>query len=118
MTKIRTIETLFKALADRNRLRILKMLEVKPMCVCEMTGVLGIAQPSVSRHLGILRNAGLLEDRKEGIWTIYALSRGADEAAAALLDSIRRWGNDDPEISADRGRAQKIDRNTVCGAKG
>ena len=68
---MRHIEKIFKALADRNRLRILKMLEARPLCVCEITAVLGIAQSSVSRHLGILREAGLVDDKKEGQWMIY-----------------------------------------------
>ncbi|MCX6356742.1 MAG: metalloregulator ArsR/SmtB family transcription factor, partial [Candidatus Aureabacteria bacterium] len=57
---MRNIEKIFKSLADRNRIRILKMLEVRRLCVCEITAIMGIAQPSVSRHLSILRDAGLV----------------------------------------------------------
>jgi len=114
---MRNLEKIFKALADRNRLRILKMLEVKPMCVCEITEVLGIAQPSVSRHLGILRDAGLLEDQKDGIWTVYSLGRSTDDAIATLLTSLRRWGNGDEAIVADRERAARADREKVCAVK-
>ncbi len=55
----------FKAVADPNRIRILKMLQQKKMCVCELSAVLGITQPSVSRHLSMLRDAGLVRDERD-----------------------------------------------------
>jgi ArsR family transcriptional regulator len=112
---MRRLEKTFKAIADRNRLRILKMLEEKPMCVCEITEVLGIAQSSVSRHLGILRDAGLLADEKEGIWVIYRLSGDRSDAIATLLTGVRRWGNDDPQVCADRKKAAAVKREVICG---
>ena len=54
-----------KALADPNRVKIIKLLQQKVMCVCELQGALGIAQPSVSKHLKILEEAGLVDYRKE-----------------------------------------------------
>ncbi len=65
---------LFKALADETRLRILKLLEVREMCVCEVMVALGLTQPTASHHLGILENAGLVRNRKEGKWVFYSLS--------------------------------------------
>ncbi|MDD5556588.1 MAG: metalloregulator ArsR/SmtB family transcription factor [bacterium] len=112
---MRTLERIFKALADRNRLRILKMLEVKPMCVCEITAVLGIAQPSVSRHLCILRDAGLLRDEKDGVWTNYSLARGGDGMIDALLLQMRKWGNADPVVLRDRRKAGMSNREAICG---
>lgn len=111
---MRTIEKLFKALADRNRIRIIKMLEERPLCVCEITHVMGIAQSSVSRHLAILRDAGLLEDRKMGQWTIYSLSRSTDDAIATLVTSLRRWGRGDPVITADREKLRTAKKELLC----
>ncbi len=64
----------FKALADETRLRILKLLEVREMCVCEIMVSLGLTQPTASHHLGILENVGLVKDRKEGKWVFYRIS--------------------------------------------
>jgi len=65
---------LFKALADETRLRILKLLEVREMCVCEVMVALGLTQPTASHHLGILENAGLVKNRKEGKWVFYSIA--------------------------------------------
>ena len=64
----------FKALADETRLRILKLLEVREMCVCEVMVALGLTQPTASHHLGILESAGLVQDRKEGKWVFYSIA--------------------------------------------
>lgn len=114
MEDLRRIRWIFSAAADGNRLRILKMLEVKPMCVCEITACLGIAQSSVSRHLGLLRDAGLVVDRKQGFWVDYSLAPRATGMAAAVLAVLRRWDGDDPRIRADRGKAARLDRRRIC----
>ena len=64
----------FKALADETRLRILKLLEVREMCVCEIMVALGLTQPTASHHLGLLENAGLIKDRKKGKWVFYSVA--------------------------------------------
>ena len=64
----------FKALADETRLRIVKLLGVREMCVCEVMVALGLTQPTASHHLGILENAGLVKDRKEGKWVFYSIA--------------------------------------------
>ena len=63
---MRELMGVLKAVADKNRMRILKMLEKKSMCVCELAAVLKIKQPSVSKHLSILKNAGLIQDERNG----------------------------------------------------
>jgi len=108
------MEKIFKALGDRNRIRILKMLEVKPMCVCEITQILGIAQSSVSRHLAILRDSGFINDKKEGLWVNYALVAGTDDIVATLMTGLRRWGNEDRRIVADREEAYVVSRAEIC----
>jgi ArsR family transcriptional regulator len=74
----------FKALADETRLRIVKLLGVREMCVCEVMVALGLTQPTASHHLGILENAGLVKDRKEGKWVFYSI------ANPNLIDSMHR----------------------------
>jgi DNA-binding transcriptional ArsR family regulator len=64
----------FKALADETRLRILKLLVVREICVCEIMVALGLTQPTASHHLGILENMGLVKDRKEGKWVFYSIA--------------------------------------------
>jgi len=74
----------FKALADETRLRIVKLLEIREMCVCEVMVALSLTQPTASHHLGILENAGLVKDRKEGKWVFYSL------ANPELLESMHK----------------------------
>jgi len=64
----------FKALADETRLRILKLLEVREMCVCEVMVALDLTQPTASHHLGLLENAGFVKGRKEGKWVFYRVA--------------------------------------------
>lgn len=108
------LERLFKVLADKNRIRILKLLDEKPMCVCELAFVLGITQPSVSRHLKKLKAAGFIGDEQEGFWTNYFLNKAAAPCARALMASLRRWLNDDVLIKSDRKKSQHIDREKLC----
>lgn len=65
---------LFKALSDETRLRILGLLEVREMCVCEVMVALDLTQPTASHHLGLLENAGLVKARKEGKWVFYSIA--------------------------------------------
>jgi len=74
----------FKALSDETRLRILKLLEVREMCVCEVMVALGLTQPTASHHLGILENVGIVKYRKEGKWVFYSL------ANPKLIQSMRK----------------------------
>lgn len=112
---MRTHLKLFKALSDRSRLRIVKMLEVKPMCVCEITSVLGLAPSTVSKHLSLLEEAGLVEAIKDGKWVNYALVLNfqvlfVEETQRMLAKTL----NKDPMVIQDRARAQKADRIQIC----
>ncbi len=71
---IDVFESVGRAISDRNRIRILKMLEPGELCVCQITAILGLAPASASKHLSLLRMAGLLTHRKEGRWVYYRLS--------------------------------------------
>ena len=80
---------LLKALGDETRLKMLRLLGVREMCVCELTVALDMTQPTVSHHLNILKNVGLLKDRKEGTWTFYqAVNSKVIKQLFAFLDSM------------------------------
>src|SRR4030042_2641382 len=88
-----------KALSDPNRVKLLKMLQKRTMCVCEIQAALGIAQPTVSKHLKILEDAGLVGREKEGLWVNYSLTDGSRSPyAASLLGNLRHWLGDGPGI--------------------
>ena len=61
----------FKVFSDKNRLRIISLLSNRKMCVCELAFVLGVTQPSISRHLKKMKKAGIVQDEKDGFWTNY-----------------------------------------------
>jgi ArsR family transcriptional regulator len=88
-----------KALSDPNRVKIIKLLQQKSMCVCEMQAALKIAQPSVSKHLKILEEADLVDYQKDGLWVNYYLTDGKKSPyAASVLGNLKHWLEDDPEI--------------------
>lgn len=68
---------IFKALADVNRLKIVKLLKEGELCACEITVALSNSQSTVSHHLSVLKNAGLIKERKEGKWSYFRISEGA-----------------------------------------
>jgi len=70
---VRTRSRLFKALADATRLKIMMLLDIREMCVCEIMVALGLTQPTASHHLGILESVDLVKDRREGKWVFYSL---------------------------------------------
>lgn len=104
----------FKALADSTRLRILRMLMLRPLCVCEVTHVLKMAQSTTSKHLQILLNAGLVDAVPGGTWTIYHLTKQpSSPIIRAVLKSIQH-SMDSYMTAADAMTAKKIDRNRIC----
>ncbi len=104
-----------KALSDPNRVKILKMLQHKSLCVCEIQATLQLAQPTVSKHLKILEDAGLVDCRKSGLWVNYQLANGnSSPYAAALLGNLRHWLQDDPEVVRIAERLPSIRREEIC----
>lgn len=108
-------EKIFKALSDKSRIRILKMLQVKPLCVCEITELLKLAISTVSKHLSILKDSGLIIDDKEGKWVNYKLNitSGDPQVLSAIL-YIQLLLENDETILKDRKSVYKIDRNIIC----
>jgi ArsR family transcriptional regulator, arsenate/arsenite/antimonite-responsive transcriptional repressor len=115
---MRILMQVLKAVADRNRMRILKMLEQKKMCVCELAAVLDIKQPSVSKHLSILKNAGLIQDERNGQWIDYSLCRDEHNAyCPELREMFTHWLNDDSIVQSDRQTMKTLCREDICRKK-
>jgi ArsR family transcriptional regulator, arsenate/arsenite/antimonite-responsive transcriptional repressor len=104
-----------KALSDPNRVKIIKMLQQRFLCVCEMKAALNIAQPTVSKHLKLLEDAGLVTSEKDGLWVNYRLTDGGSSPyAATVLGNLRHWLNEDKEIMDLVERLPSIRREDVC----
>jgi len=86
--QLRALETLFKALADDTRLRILALLQAGEICVCDIHGSLALPQPAVSRHLAYLRKAGLVLGRKDGLWVHYRLAPLPDPVMQTVVEAV------------------------------
>ena len=105
-----------RALSDPNRVKLLKILQERVLCVCEIRAALGIAQPTVSKHLKVLEDAGLVSRRKEGLWVNYYLTDGSSSPyAATLLGNLKHWLKDDAEIRSLVEKIPGIHREEICG---
>jgi len=102
-----------KALSDPTRIRIVKMLQHKTLCVCEMQAALAHSQPNVSKHLKILQEAGLVESHKDGLWVNYTLASGSPYATA-MIKQLAGWLEEDPEMKAILAKIDRADRITLC----
>lgn len=115
---LREYEMAMKSVADPTRVRILKLLEAGEMCGCQIVAVLGLSQSTVSKHLFLLKTAGLVKERKEKKWVHYALDRsGSVPYARRMVDVLKGWLNDDPVIERDRERealARELGPANIC----
>jgi ArsR family transcriptional regulator len=105
--RLKQMETLFKALADTTRLRILGLLLAGEVCVCDIHESLKIPQPKASRHLAYLRRTGLVETRRDGLWIHYRLGTLADPVLAAIVDATRHALAHVDTVHRDGQRLQK-----------
>lgn len=101
------METLFKALADGTRLRILGLLLAGEVCVCDIQDSLKSPQSKVSRHLAYLRRAGLVDTRRAGLWIHYRLGTLSDPVLAAVVDAVRHALTHTDAVRRDGVRLQK-----------
>lgn len=109
MTLLGTVASTAQALADTSRIRIAAGLRDGELCVCQIVDLLGLAPATVSRHLSRLREAGLIECRKQGRWRYYRLaSRGAPRQVREALRWLDRAAAHDPQVLADRARLRKL----------
>jgi ArsR family transcriptional regulator len=97
-----------KALGDPARVKILKMLEVKPLCVCVVHLVLGLAQSTVSKHLKVLEEAGLVVWTRKGAWVHYSLAQKDGSHAGRMLALLSQCLENDPEIMSVREAVSKV----------
>jgi ArsR family transcriptional regulator, arsenate/arsenite/antimonite-responsive transcriptional repressor len=107
-----------KALADENRLRMLLALESGELCVCQITELMGLAMSTVSKHLSVLYQAGLVNARKEGRWMHYSLSgKGAPTAAREAVAWVRRSLDGSERIATDAKQLKRVlamDLSALC----
>ena len=106
----KTIE-LFKALADPTRLRIIKLLENGELCVCQLTAALRMGQSRISRHLSILKQAGLIEDRRAGKWVHYRLC--CEDASRQVCACLVTLDSDD-EVRTDQRAVRQAKPLETC----
>jgi ArsR family transcriptional regulator len=108
---INTLETLFKALADQTRLRVLGLLLTGEVCVCHIHESLKIPQPKASRHLAYLRRAGLVETRREGLWIHYRLAELSDPVLKVLISTVHHALMHQGVVQKD---AVRLNKRTGC----
>ena len=108
-----TTEKLFKIFADKNRLRIFKLLEQRKMCVCELANILGVTQPSISRHLKRMKQVGLVSDEQDRFWTNYFLCKNS-KAQESVLCCIKYLLKGDKVIKSDLKKLAEVDRTKLC----
>ncbi len=102
---------IFKALSDKTRLRIVKMLEVKPMCVCEIREIIGSSMSTISNHLKIITDAGIITFNKEDRYITYELST-KNVTVQKVLNLLNELS--DEEIISDKQKAIITDRKNIC----
>lgn len=108
---MKKVSKVFKALSDETRIRILKMLENRTLCVCEIQYVLKGSQPNVSHHLKTLHEAGLVESKKDGLWVSYRLpDKPESPLHAAALSMIRKSLSSDETVKKDRSVVAGVNR--------
>ena len=108
-------ENIFKAVSDKSRIRILKMLLQKPLCVCEITEILKLAASTVSNHLSILSDAGLVIGEKDGKWINYRINKESkNNYVSSILLYLQLVLEEDETIIKDRGIISTVDRNIIC----
>jgi ArsR family transcriptional regulator len=106
-SKSSDLVTLFAALADRTRLRLLNLIAGREVCVCYLVEVLRQSQPKISRHLAYLRRAGVVAARREGKWMHYRIERPESAAMASILDTVLESLKSDREMHSDLARLSR-----------
>ena len=105
----------FKALSDETRMRMLHLLMDGELCVCEIMQALGISQTRASRNLGILRDAGLLKDRRDGQWVHYSLNQGVAAEYLKLMELVNSLLKEDQTMVEDK---KKLEKAVKTGGRG
>lgn len=101
------LEEVFKALADKTRLRILALLGNNEVCVCHIHDSLGVPQPTASRHLAYLRRSGLVTVRRDGVWMHYQVSKSLDPVVQNVVNAAVEALGQLPATASDRKQFQR-----------
>ena len=101
------LASLFAALADPTRLRLLNLMAGREVCVCYFVEILGQGQPKISRHLAYLRKAGIVAARREGKWMHYSICPPAEAAQASILTSVLASLGNDKQMQADLAKLNR-----------
>ncbi len=97
---------IFKALSDFTRLRILRVLQSRILCACEVKDIFGLASSTISQHMGILRDAGFITEEKRGKWVYYSINlRPKDPRVSSILSMLDYWIDDTNTITHDLSAA-------------
>lgn len=111
-TELERLAALHKALSDETRIRMMNVLvELGELCVCDLEAGLDITQSKASRHLGILRQAGVVGMRRNGTWIYYRVHDDLSQATTAILDGLRATFGATREARRDVARTQKLRRS-------
>jgi ArsR family transcriptional regulator len=108
------IESMFRAFADRTRLRILRLLQGGPLCVGDLVEILRAPQPTVSRHLAYLRRSGFVGTRQNGLWMFYELAPAQNAVHGKLLGCLAACDALLAEAKVDQARARSVRRSGGC----
>ena len=104
-----------KAVSDATRVKILKMLQQRVMCVCEVQASLGTAQSTASKHLKTLEDSGLIRSFRDGTWVNYSLADGSQSPyAASLIGNMRHWLDGEPTVIELIEKLPEIRREEIC----
>jgi len=116
--RLKQTTRIIKALADESRIRIICLLKFKKdLCVCEITSIIGLAQPTISSHLKLLENAGLIESYKDGLWVNYNIAGNIDSFSGQFIQALYKNLGNDRQIKTDEENAKKINRDAICRKK-
>ncbi len=111
---VRPLTKLFRALGDETRVRIVALLAHGELCVCHVEKALELSQPNVSRHLGILRMAGVVDARRDGMWVYYRLADQEHDVVQELLATLTRTFGAEKAIRADHAKLRKSCGPSAC----
>ena len=111
---VRPLTQLFRALGDETRLRIVALLVHGELCVCHLEKALDLSQPNASRQLGILKNAGIVDSRRDGTWVYYALNKQTHALVETQLKALVRAFGAEEALKADHARLKKSCGPNAC----
>jgi len=115
MSAMKELLNIFKALSDETRLRIMKLLEHGEICVCDIVAAFDMIQPKVSFHLGVLKKAGLVKDRKQGKWMHYRIDDSDMFKRFLILSIMERIPEN--KLKEDKKRLEKFLKNKTEGTQ-